>query len=161
MHNMSKKNSSKNLFVWQSSVHFLPSFTCGTCEKAFGREERPKHMLIVLKDIHPSQPLKCKTCTWAGCWHRRFCCASCYITFKCNHCGKNFSRKSMLIRHMLVVFGAKVMARRWGKYLRTNNSINRHKKELNGRPDHSKIFRNFPSGWSATWWRPPLFSCCT
>ena len=126
-------------------MHFLPSFTCGTCEKAFGRGDSlkrhlvtchtnalpfskaqcnhcenkfsrksrlAKHMLIVLKAIHPSKPLHCKTDTWPGCWHRRICCASCYITFKCNHCGKNFSRKSMLIRHMLVVFGAKVMARR-------------------------------------------------
>ena len=33
------------------------------------------------------------------------------ITFKCNHCGSHFSRKSMLVRHTLVVFGAKVMAK--------------------------------------------------
>ena len=128
---------------WSNLLPSNETFTCGTCEKAFGRRDSikmhlvichtnalpfskaqcsdckkkwsrksrlAKHMLIAHKAIHPSKPLHCKTVTWPGCWHRRICCASYYITLKCNHSGKNVSRKSMLIRHMFVVFGAKVMA---------------------------------------------------
>ena len=44
-------------------------------------------------------------------------CASCYKAFKCNHCGNNFLKKSVLVRHTLVVFGAKEMAKVMAKVM--------------------------------------------
>ena len=57
-------------------------------------------------------------------------CASCYKAFKCNHCGNNFSKKSVLVRHTLVVFGAKEMAKVMAKVMahtfKTSLSLMRH-----------------------------------
>ena len=70
----------------------------------------------------------------------------------CNVCDKAFKSLQMPSQHNIWQHSGNVFAcKGCGKYFRTNNSMNRHKKEMYGRPDHRKNFRNFQSGESATW----------
>ena len=109
--------------VWHSSMHFTSSFTKRTYEnpvegRTVSRGNRlsakimpctsPRPSLTTVK-IHSQESLARHMLLVLG-TIKRIRCTSCYITFRCNHCGNKFSRKSMLARHTFVVFGAKVLA---------------------------------------------------
>ena len=117
----------------------LVSFPCSSCFKVLFNKKKLKNQIEkytktqILNYLAPPEAPD----------HLPLATLSC-LTEQCSYCGKNFSRKSSLFKHMLVVYGAGLGC---GKKFNTNNIINRHKTLACGKPHHRKSFCNF-SMWS-------------